>query len=437
MLSKAEIADLADKIVNTSLRIGRKDNPESAKAVKKYLWLKGANFTVAEAVEKSGLSEKKVLKLIKSLSLPDRGPVLVKDGEKYHVKEKIGHAVRIIYNAANKELAYEIEKACWAKGATTLAVESSARKAADSFMLAPIGSLSEFQPLKKAILDTIDFSINIDSIEREFWSQGIPPERIKAAASPAERTHDIMDRRHTRWLFMGWPHPESAKEQGIDPKFFEQVMFDSIKASYSKEMVETLREYAAAFTGSGRIQIVKDDGTDLRFSVKGRHFLIDDAVIDAADVRRKDVGMNIPCGEIFTAPREGSANGNLFIPLAFIRDRGPAEKLMLTFKRGEVAEFTAEKGKEHLEKFLAENSGEIRRIAEFGIGCNSSAKYTGGAIIVDEKIAGTIHIAIGWNVGFGGRNRASSHLDFIKPLANGGKVYADGKLLIDDGKLVV
>jgi len=114
-----------------------------------------------------------------------------------------------------------------------------------------------------------------------------------------------------------------------------------------------------------------------------------------------------------------------------------AHGLTLKFKNGKVTSFTAKRGKDHLTKFLRANTGEKDRIAEFGIGMNRKAKYTEGDILIDEKIFKTIHIAIGWNIGYRGKNKASSHLDFIKPLQNcNGKVYADGRLVLDKGVLL-
>ena len=66
-----------------------------------------------------------------------------------------------------------------------------------------------------------------------------------------------------------------------------------------------------------------------------------------------------------------------------------------------------------------ENTGDCKKIAELGIGCNKGAKFTNGYTLIDEKILGTIHIAIGWNKGYGGKNNASMHQDFIKPMSHG------------------
>jgi len=107
---------------------------------------------------------------------------------------------------------------------------------------------------------------------------------------------------------------------------------------------------------------------------------------------------------------------------------------MLEFKDGKVVRYSAEKGEENFTKFLDANTGEKDRIAELGIGCNSGAEYTGGSIIVDEKIFRTIHIAIGNNTGaYHGKNKASSHLDMIKSMVHG-QLFVDGELIMERGE---
>ena len=96
--------------------------------------------------------------------------------------------------------------------------------------------------------------------------------------------------------------------------------------------------------------------------------------------------------------------------------------------------YEAERGRKNFATFLAANTGEKDRIGEFGIGTNPGATYTGGSIIIDEKIFGTVHIAIGNNRGaYHGKNKASSHLDLIKDMRQG-QVFVDGELILNRGK---
>jgi aminopeptidase len=436
MLSDRQIKEMADKVVNYSMKIGQKDNPAYAKARKKHRWLTGS-FTIEGAIRRSGLSRKRVEEIVKKYSDVDYGPLLIKKGKRYLVKDKVGHNVAIMYNAANKKLKDEVERACWRNGAHTAPREMSSRDLKDSYLLHPLETLYEFPPMARATRETLDYRLNLEAVESEFWAKGIPVSRVLAGAPAVQKIHKIEDRKKTRWVIVGWPHPESAKELGISYNKFSRIMFDSIWCSFEKSTRDLINRYHRRFTGAKTIRIAANDGTDLVFSVKGRRFLKDDGILDEEDVKNNDVGMNIPCGEIFTAPIEGSANGTLYFPKTMVSEHGMIYGLMLHFKNGRVAKFTAKNGRDHLVKFLAENTGEKDRIAEFGIGLNRKAAYTGGAILIDEKIYRTIHVAIGWNLGYGGKSNASSHLDFIKPLHNcNGRVYTDNGLAIDKGVLV-
>jgi aminopeptidase len=330
-----------------------------------------------------------------------------------------------------------VERACWKNGAFTATRELCAKDAKDSLLIPPLESLHEFPAMSRATRETIDYRLNLEALESEFWASKIPLSRLKAGSPAVQRIHEIEDRKKTRWVIVGWPHPETAKELGISYRKLSKIMFDSIWCTFDRKTKQLIDRYHRSFSNSKLIRIAADDGTDLAFSVKNRRFLKDDGILDKEDIARDDVGMNIPCGEIFTAPVETSANGRLYFPKTMVSGHGMIHGLMLYFKGGRVVRFTAKKGGKYLKKFLAENIGEKDRIAEFGIGLNRKAAYTGGDILIDEKIHRTIHVAIGWNLGYGGKNNASSHLDFIKPLHNcNGRVYADGRMKIDRGVLV-
>jgi len=435
-LSKKRIHDLADKIVNKSLRIGQKPNLNYEKIKKRYPWMHG-RFSLETARRRSRISVKKLEKLLKKYTDVDYGPLLIKQGNTYHVKDKVGHSVLITYNPSNKALALEVQKLCWKNGAHTLMEEIDAGIITEKFLVSPIDTLHEFSSLSKAIYENVDFTINIWAVEKEFWQKSIPIPKLKASAPAGQRRRKIMNKRKIRWLLLGWPHPSLAKELKIPYKKFHRIMFKAIDCSYEKKTIEVINKYYHAFRGSKNIHIFADDGTNLKFSVKGRHFLRDDYIIDERDVKIGDVGLNIPCGEVFVAPVENSANGTIVFPKTAVIGHGMIHGLKLFFKRGKVVKYTAKKGKKHLDDFLAKNIGDKTTIAELGIGCNREAKNTNGFILIDEKIFKTIHLAIGDNLSFGGRNSASSHLDFIKPMEPcNGKVYADGKLVIDKGILV-
>ena len=113
------------------------------------------------------------------------------------------------------------------------------------------------------------------------------------------------------------------------------------------------------------------------------------------------------------------------------------EGVWFRFRRGKVVEYKIKKGLKNFEDVLKHASGKKTTIAELGIGTNPHAKPTGGMIIVDEKLLGTIHIAIGANRLFGGKNEATMHWDFFKTMGKGSRLYADKKLIMKDGKFIL
>jgi aminopeptidase len=206
--------------------------------------------------------------------------------------------------------------------------------------------------------------------------------------------------------------------------------------SFGKELLKLCNYYHEALEGGNRVEITDADGTDLSFRIEGRPVLVDDAIISTEDIRGGDVGLNIPSGEAFLAPLETTAEGQILFDEVAIPGFGKCRGLELKFKRGKISRYSANKGRENFARFLRANTGEKDRIAELGIGCNKGAEYTGGSIIVDEKIFGTLHIAIGNNTGaYHGKNKASSHLDMIKDMKDG-ELLVDGKTVMKHGKPV-
>ncbi|MBW3011195.1 aminopeptidase, partial [Candidatus Woesearchaeota archaeon] len=165
-----------------------------------------------------------------------------------------------------------------------------------------------------------------------------------------------------------------------------------------------------------------EKGTDFTFSIKDRPLFLDTGIFDSQGT----LG-NLPAGEVAFAPIEDSANGVLIVdgsmdPIGKLKD-----DLKLKFTDGKVVSVEGPDA-DKLNKFL--NNEKNRNIAEFGIGTNPKAKITGN-VLEDEKVMGTIHIAIGSNTNFGGKNKANVHFDGIvmKPT-----VLADGLCTMKDGE---
>lgn len=345
-------------------------------------------------------------------------------------------AVRILYNHIDptcEKFAQKVEEECWKAGAHTLFLGYTSQRQRLKYLLTPEKSLRDMSPFADAIARRADVLIFIGEEDEPNWARGLTT-KIKLTAPVREKLHEITDRKRTRWAYFGWPIPGTAHAYGCHLERFRGIFFDSIRETFGQKLYKLSKFYRDALAGKDRVRIVAEDGTDLSFRIKGRPVLVDDGMISREDLARGDVGVNIPAGEVFLAPLETSAEGEISFERVAIPGFGKIEGLWLLFKRGKIVKYKATRGKENFTKFLKANTGEKDRIGEFGIGTNPGAAYTGGSIIVDEKIFGTVHVAIGNNRGaYHGKNKASSHLDLIKDMRRG-QVFVDGKLVMNRGK---
>ncbi|MEM5802123.1 MAG: aminopeptidase [Candidatus Aenigmatarchaeota archaeon] len=172
-------------------------------------------------------------------------------------------------------------------------------------------------------------------------------------------------------------------------------------------------------SNSKNIKIISENGTNIEFSVEGREWKVDEGLF----LEKPKLG-NLPAGEVFVAPLENSVNGTIVFDF-FELAKG---KIKLEIGRGKVIKLMGKAPK--LLKIFQTLGSKARQIAEFGIGCNPKAKIIGNSL-EDEKVFGTVHLALGNNIGFGGKNKVDFHKDGIikKPT-----VIVDGKILIEDGK---
>ncbi len=187
------------------------------------------------------------------------------------------------------------------------------------------------------------------------------------------------------------------------------------------------RRTAAQLSAARTVRIVTGSGTDMTFETGGRQAKPDDGKIDA-----KGAFGNLPAGEAYLAPLEGTAEGMLVVdgsfPLAGLLDR----PLILHVNNGLVKDATGHACAEDLKRLFKMYKQDSRTIAEFGVGTLDTARLSGN-ILEDEKALGTIHIAIGDNASMGGSVNAPIHLDGV---VKNPTVYLDDALWMDEGKLV-
>lgn len=188
------------------------------------------------------------------------------------------------------------------------------------------------------------------------------------------------------------------------------------------------RRYAELLTEAGEVRLTTPAGTDLTFSIAGRP-----ATADGGDLSAPGAFGNLPAGEAFVAPVEGTAQGLLVIDGSMAGIGLVSEPIRLEVEKGLAVRITGGPEAAKLEELIAPFGEKARNIAELGIGLNEFARIT-GLVLEDEKALGTVHIALGDNSTFGGVVEVPSHLDgvLLEPT-----LWLDGRKIIEAGKLLV
>jgi len=259
-----------------------------------------------------------------------------------------------------------------------------------------------------------------------------PVSRIGAWRRGRKPVSDAMDKKGVRWVGITYPAADRAEESGMSLAKFRKIILAALDIDYDA-LVKNGRRLVQKVVSSEKVHVISAKGTDVEFLVKGRKWIIDDGDISKEDVDAGDVGLNLPCGEVFVCPVETSANGTVFFDVPTSYYGHTIKGIKLEFKEGKVVNFDAQSGLKDFKTVLEAATGDKDRIAEFAIGLNPKAKFIND-ILVDEKVLGTVHFAIGDNKGpaYGGKNSSSIHWDLImtKPT-----VEVDGKVIMKKGKL--
>jgi len=212
------------------------------------------------------------------------------------------------------------------------------------------------------------------------------------------------------------------------PGITEEIMTRTLDADYQKIAARS-RKIALMLTKAHQVRLTTPGGTDIAMSVEGRKGYADTGLYH----QKGDFG-NLPAGEAFLAPIEGSSQGTIWVDGA-IADLGVLkEGIRLVVKDGFVTEILGRTEAEKLKTLLSPLGKLAYNIAELGIGTNDKAIVTGN-VLEDEKAIGTVHIALGDNASMGGKVSAPIHIDgiLLRPTlkVDGETIMADGKLVAD------
>ncbi len=236
--------------------------------------------------------------------------------------------------------------------------------------------------------------------------------------------HDIRVPK-TRWVVLRYPNTAMAQLCNTSTEAFEDFYFNVCTLDYSK-MAEAMKPLAALMERTDKVRLV-GPGTDLTFSIKGI------PAIPCAG------NLNIPDGEVYTAPVKDSVNGTISYNAPSLYQGFTFENVCLTFENGKIVKATAN-DTDRINQVLDVDAG-ARYVGEFAIGVNPYVLHPMKDILFDEKIQGSIHFTPGncYDEAPNG-NHSSVHWDLVwiqRPEYGGGEIYFDDVLIRKDGRFVL
>jgi aminopeptidase len=351
----------------------------------------------------------------------------------YSLELKKGDWVKIIGNPAAMPLIRAFYK---------MAIEAGAHP----FYQAAVDDLQEIllkhgtDEQLKYVPETI--KLETEKLDAVFGILGQANSKFLTNVDPARQTlaqfaqKDIMKRflersakRELNWVGTEFPMHSAAQDAEMSLTEYEDFVYgaghldDDDPAAFWKELSSRQAKICRFLDAVKEIRI-KAKETDLVLRVEGRKWL------------NCDGKKNFPDGEIFTSPVETSVEGKILFPFPACIGGREVENVRLEFKQGKVVKSEAMKNQLFLEKMIGMDEG-ASFVGEFAIGTNDNIRRFTKNVLFDEKIGGTMHLALGASIPeAGGVNESALHWDMVCDLREGGELYGDGELIYKEGKFI-
>jgi aminopeptidase len=318
-------------------------------------------------------------------------------------------------------LAREVYRAAILKGAFPEVYFSSVHLTRDRLELGSSAQIKYYPKVDEASIKWADVWLGIRAPKSPYELEGIDPQKLAEDQKIYGRLADKRLKK-CRWVLCWLPTEAFAQKAQMPIRRMEDFFFKATVKDWRKE-TEKYAKIRKLFQGKKEVRIVGQQ-TDISFSTEGRNYVIDDC------------HNNMPGGEVFSAPVRESVEGEIYFDIPSARSGQLVKDIRLNFRQGRVSDFSAKTGQPPLEKALEIDKG-ASYVGEFGIGANFGIKNWTLDILFDEKIGGTIHLALGRAYEeCGGKNKSDLHWDLIKDLRKGGRIFVDGKLVSKNGKFL-
>ena len=334
-----------------------------------------------------------------------------------------GWQVVILASPLARPLLGEVCRAVARRGAYVLVSNLYALGAVPSEWIneAPEELLEKAAPLEEYVMLNADAFMALVAPENTREGAGIEPSRVQLLQQSSAPVMRRMISGNIPWVGCHYPTPALAQDAGMSLEQFSDFLYGSVLIDWDAER-ERMSRIKELFDAAEEVRVVAS-GTDLRVGLQGR-----EGKVDAG-------GANMPGGEVFYSPVEDSAEGTIeFSEFPGVYAGREVDGITLTFSGGRVVDASARTNEEFLVSTLDTDEG-ARVLGELGIGCNPGITRHMKNAAFDEKIDGTVHLAVG--AGFpeiGGTNQSVVHWDIVKDLREGGRLEADGRVVQESGR---
>jgi aminopeptidase len=352
----------------------------------------------------------------------------------YSTGVQAGETVAIVGDTAAEPLLRAIYREVVKRGAFPVLLPRLGGIAANLLTYGNDDQLQYLSPVERFARESADVMISVSAETNTKSNSGVDPARqrvFEQARTELRQTYMARAAKgELRWSSTLYPTDAYAQDAEMSTEDFAEFIYSACKLN-APDPAASWRELAAEqqrlidwLTDKSEIHLIGPE-TDLTLAVKGRTWI------------NSDGHRNFPSGEIFTGPVEDSANGHVCFSYPVVTGGREVEGIRLRFEQGKVVDASAAKNEAYLLSSLDSDAG-ARYLGEFAFGTNFDITKFTKHILLDEKIGGTVHMALG--AGYpdsGSQNRSAIHWDMICDLRQGGRVEVDGIQFLVDGRFVV
>ena len=352
----------------------------------------------------------------------------------YCLQVQPGDKVFIASTLLAEPLVREVYRAAYAAGASLVECDLAFRERERLFVENASDFALQTKPLLySAAMETFDCYLHIRApfnLRENAGTSAIRTQMRSETLAPVHKNYfeRTADRRLRRNLCQ-WPTDASAQEAGMSLHEYEAFVFGACKLFHDDPMAAWIQvrnnqqRIVDHLNACSTIRYVSD-GTDIQFSTHGRTWI------------NSDGQTNMPSGEVYTSPVEDSVQGTVYFSYPCLYQGTEVEGVTLSVKNGYIEHWSAHRGQDFLDEIF--QIPGARRFGEAAVGTNYDIQRMTKNILFDEKIGGSIHLAIGQSyLQTGGKNESSVPWDMITDMTRGGEIWADGVVIYRNGMFLI